>query len=119
MPWKRSALIVEDQPFLGMVASDVLRESGFETYHAYDAAEAMAMLRAGPQIDVLVTDADLPGPVNGVQLTQMVSRECPRVRAVIMTSDRVERAGLPEGTSVLRKPYSSAEMSDLVLDSVC
>jgi CheY-like chemotaxis protein len=36
-PSRPAALIVEDQPFVGMVASDILRESGFDTFHAFDA----------------------------------------------------------------------------------
>ena len=71
--WNRTALIVEDQPFAGMVASDILRENGFETFHANDASGALAMLQSHPEIEVLVTEADLAGPVDGLEL----SRRCP------------------------------------------
>lgn len=52
-----AALIVEDQPFIGMVASDILRETGFQTFHAYDANDAAAVLQEHPEIEVVVTDA--------------------------------------------------------------
>jgi len=55
-PSRPAALIVEDQPFVGMVASDILRESGFDTFHAYDASDATAVLEAHPEIEVVVTD---------------------------------------------------------------
>jgi len=74
-----AALIVEDQPFIGMVASDILRETGFETFHAYDANDAAAVLKDHPEIEVVVTDAELQGEVTGVELCRRLSRE--RARA--------------------------------------
>jgi CheY-like chemotaxis protein len=113
MPWKRSALIVEDQPFLGMVASDILRESGFETFHAFGAADAVAVLRAHPEIELVLAEANLAGGVNGVELARMVMREGRGIRTFLTTSEQIGSA-LPEGTQVLRKPYSSAELRALV-----
>ena len=43
-----------------MVASDILRESGFDTFHAYDANDATAVLEEHPEIEVVVTEAELP-----------------------------------------------------------
>ena len=56
-----AALIVEDQPFIGMVASDILRETGFETFHAYDANDAAAVLQDHPEIEVVVIEVDPSG----------------------------------------------------------
>ena len=47
-----AALIVEDQPFVGMVASDILQESGFETFHAYDAEAAAELLEEKSEVRV-------------------------------------------------------------------
>ena len=63
-----AALIVEDQPFVGLVASDILKESGFETFHAYDASGAVELLAQHPEIEVVLTEAELPGPVDGLEL---------------------------------------------------
>ena len=60
-PSRPAALIVEDQPFVGLVASDIVRKSGFETFHAFDAAAADKVLGDHPEIAVMVADADLPG----------------------------------------------------------
>ena len=57
-----AALIVEDQPFAGMVASDILAEAGLATFHANDAPSALALLRSHPEIELVVTAADLAGP---------------------------------------------------------
>jgi CheY-like chemotaxis protein len=105
-------LIVEDQPFIGLVASDILRESGFETFHAYDANDATAMLDQHPEIEVVVTDAHLLGEVTGLELCERVSRERPNVQLVVTSTDQVTE--VPTGARVLRKPYASGELKTLV-----
>lgn len=110
-----AALIVEGQPFVGMVASDILRETGFETFHASDASGAMALLRSHPEIGVLVTEADLAGPADGLELTRRVSAERPDVQLVVTSGGReVAAADVPVGARLLRKPYASAELRILV-----
>ena len=110
-----AALIVDDQPFVGMVASDILRETGFETFHANDASGAMAMLRSHPEIEVLVTEADLSGPGDGLELTRRVSAERPDIQLVVTSGERdVAAADVPAGARVLKKPYASAELRTMV-----
>ena len=110
-----AALIVDNQPFVGMVASDILQESGFQTFHAYDAADATAVLAEHPEIEVVVADAELSGEVNGLELCRRVSREWPDVQLVVTASgEDVERTDIPRGARVLRKPYASGELRTLV-----
>ena len=115
--WNRTALIVEDQPFAGMVASDILRETGFETFHANDASGAMAMLRSHPEIEVLVTEADLSGSGDGLALSRQVSAERPDIQLVVTSGGRdVLASDVPVGAKLLRKPYASAELRTVVGD---
>lgn len=110
-----AALIVADQPFVGMVASDILQETGFATFHANDALGAMAVLRSHPEIEVLVTDADLAESGDGLELTRRVSAERPDVQLVITSGERELLASdMPRGARLLRKPYASAELRTLV-----
>jgi len=110
-PSRPAALIVEDQPFVGMVASDILRESGFDTFHAYDASDATAVLEAHPEIEVVVTDAQLPGDVTGIELCRRLSHQRPNLRLVVTaTSPEQHRSAVPSGARMLRKPYASGEL---------
>ena len=98
-----------------MVASDILQETGFETFHASDATDGMALLRAHPEIELLVTAADLSGPVNGLELTHRVSAERPDIRMVVTAgATAVRNTDVPEGTRLLEKPYASADLRALV-----
>lgn len=110
-----AALIVEDQPFIGLVASDILRESGFDTFHAYDANDAAAVLNEHPEIEVVVTEAQLPGEITGLELCRRVSRERPHVQLVVTAAiPELHQTEVPSGARVLRKPYTSGELRTLV-----
>ena len=114
-PSRPAALIVEDQPFVGLVASDILRESGFETFHAFDAAAADKVLGDHPEIAVVVADADLPGSLSGLDLVRRVARERPDLQLVVTSAGTtIPPADLPVGARMLRKPYASAELRTLV-----
>jgi CheY-like chemotaxis protein len=110
-----AALIVEDQPFVGLVASDILRESGYATFHAFDAADAAQMLDDHPEIEVMITEAQLPGEVTGLELCRRVSRERPDVQLVVTSAGEPLRADdVPLGARLLRKPYASGELRTLI-----
>lgn len=114
-PSRPAALIVEDQPFIGLVASDILSESGFDTFHAYNADDAVSMLGEHPEIEVMVTEALLPGSVDGLELARRVAKDRPDVRLVVTAAGTdVAQSQLPAGARMLRKPYASGELKVLV-----
>lgn len=109
-----AALIVDDQPFLGLVASDILRESGFDTLHAYDADGAAAMLEQHPEIELVVTEARLPGEVDGLALCRKLAQERPNLQLVVTTAENDVSREIPDNARVLRKPYASRDLRLLV-----
>lgn len=113
-PSRPAVLIVEDQPFVGMVASDILKESGYDTFHAFDANEATAVLREHPEIEVVVTEAKLPGEVTGLELCWRLSAQRPDVQLVVAAENDLPSGGIPDGARVLRKPYASGELRTLI-----
>ena len=113
-PSRRAALIVDDQPFVGMVASDILKESGYETFHAFDANDATAVLREHPEIEIVVTEAKLPGEVNGLELCRQVAAQRPDVQLVVTAENELPAGDIPNGARVLHKPYASGELKTLI-----
>jgi CheY-like chemotaxis protein len=112
-PSRPAALIVEDQPFVGMVASDILRESGFDTFHAFDAEGAAQLLDEHPEIEVMLAEANLSGEVNGLELCRRVAVQRPDVQLVV-TAAGAEPTDVPAGARVLHKPYASGELRTVV-----
>lgn len=110
-----AALIVDDQPFPGLVASDILRETGFKTFHASEASDALDLLRSHPEIELMVTEADLAGPVDGIELTRRAAEQRPGLRVVVTSRSAEARPfEVPAGARLLHKPYSSAELRTMV-----
>ena len=98
-----------------MVASDILRESGFETFHAYDPEDAAEVLDKHPEIELVVTDAELQGAKGGLELAHRVARERPGVQLVVTAAGReLPASDIPQGARALRKPYASGELRKLV-----
>jgi CheY-like chemotaxis protein len=112
-PSRPAALIVEDQPFVGMVASDILRESGFDTFHAFDAEGAAQLLDEHPEIEVMLAEANLSGEVNGLELCRRVAVQRPDVQLVV-TAAGAEPTDVPTGARVLHNPYASGELRTVV-----
>ena len=60
-------LVVEDEPLIRMLASDIMEDGGFEVIEAATARAALAILekRKG-DVAALFTDVDMPGDMNGL-----------------------------------------------------
>jgi DNA-binding response OmpR family regulator len=113
-----AALIVEDQPFIGLVASEILQESGFNTFHAFDASEAAEQLVAHPEIRLMIVEASLASGADGRDFAAEVSRANPGVQVLIAVERGKEPVGaLPSGTRLLRKPFASGELRVLAAAS--
>ncbi|MBL6082849.1 response regulator, partial [Belnapia sp. T18] len=78
-------LVVEDEPAVLDMAVESLRELGYGTLAARDAAEALEHLQSGERIDVLFSDVVMPGGVDGIQLAERARRLRPDLR-ILLTS---------------------------------
>jgi CheY-like chemotaxis protein len=111
-----AVLIVEDEPFVRMVAADSLGDCGLKTVEAADAGEALDLLEAHPEIELLFTDINMPGKVDGMGLARRAREVRPDVE-IIVTSGREQLcdADIPDAGSFLAKPYNPRDLVALVL----
>ncbi|WP_262272650.1 MULTISPECIES: response regulator [Microvirga] len=100
-------LVVEDETLVRMFMTDFLDEAGFKVFEAVNADEALTVLKARPDVQVVVTDIEMPaGSMNGLNLARAIQKRWPGV-GVVVTSGR-ERPGpddLSEKVAFLAKPY--------------
>jgi DNA-binding NtrC family response regulator len=103
-----TVLIVEDEALIRFCMIDMLSDAGFRVFEATNAEEVIDILRAeASRIDVLFTDVNMPGPINGMELAHFVRRHWPRI-ALLVTSGKVPAAAeRPLGSRFLQKPYDS------------
>jgi CheY-like chemotaxis protein len=67
-------LIVEDEFLLRLDSAETIESAGFEVIQAANADEAIAILKARPDIHVVFTDIQMPGSMDGLNLARFRSR---------------------------------------------
>ncbi|MCA6111896.1 PAS domain S-box protein [Bradyrhizobium cenepequi] len=110
-------LVVEDDKLVRDYVLTQLHSLGYATLDAANAAEALAITRAGRPFDLLFTDVIMPG-MNGRQLADEVHKLKPDVK-VLFTSGYTENAiihqgRLDEGVLLLAKPYRKSDMATMI-----
>ncbi|KAA3509942.1 response regulator [Agrobacterium rosae] len=110
---KQVVLVVEDDPLLRMMAVDLVEDAGFDAVEACGADEAMEILDSRPDIDVLFTDIDMPGSMNGVGLANWAYRAHTPL-GIVLTSGHQNPSEdvLPERSVFFRKPYDFTKVVD-------
>ncbi len=115
-PMRQLVLIVEDEPLLRMLAVDLVEEAGLEALEATNAEEAITLLERTPDTRILLTDIDMPGSMNGLELAWTVSRRWPSISTVLVSGKQPLAAReMPEGSVFFAKPYEPRKMVDLLL----
>ena len=75
-----SILIVEDEVLTSEYLEFVLQKAGYEVVPASSAEEAITILEHRDDVDLVVTDINLPGGLNGLQLAAVVRDRWPSVK---------------------------------------
>jgi PAS domain S-box-containing protein len=105
-----TVLIVDDEPSVRMLVTEVLAELGYTAIEAADGASALQVLRSDARIDLLVTDVGLPGGMNGRQLADFGRTARPALKILFITGYAEKAAmgvdGLDEGMAILTKPFA-------------
>jgi PAS domain S-box-containing protein len=112
----RIALLVDDEDMIRLATADMLNELGFKVIEASSAKEALAVLRRGDPIDILITDHLMPG-MTGVDLAHTVIAERPEV-PVLIVSGFAEVEGLPSHLPRLSKPFRQADLATVLQNLV-
>jgi DNA-binding NtrC family response regulator len=99
-------LIVEDEILIRMSSVATLEDAGFRILEAGSAAEAMEVLSANSDVDVLMTDVRMPGGMDGLKLVALVHRRHPDIRAIVVSGNTsAEDARNAGAIGFLQKPY--------------
>jgi PAS domain S-box-containing protein len=104
-----TVLVVDDEPSVRMLVTEVLEELGYAAIEAADGVSGLKVLESDVRIDLLITDVGLPGGVNGRQMADAARRFRPKLRVLFITG-YAENAGignghLGPGMHVMIKPF--------------
>jgi len=106
-------LIVEDEPDLMHLASELFRSMGYDVYSAANGEDALQVLERTPGIDVLFSDVVMPG-MSGVELARLARQRYPATRVVLASGYpipalRAQQSDIDEFPYV-SKPYRLSEI---------
>ena len=114
-------LIVEDDPAVRALVSQVLGELGYAWLEAADAVGAVPILESGQRIDLMISDVGLPG-MNGRQLADIGRQMRPDLKVLFITG-YAENAGvragfLDTGMQMITKPFAFDQLTAKVREMI-
>ena len=111
----RTVLLVEDEPLIRLATADVLSESGYIVLEAESSGAALACMDAHREIDVIVVDVNLPGGLNGVEVSEIARRTRPELRVIVTSGSGLpDSARMPANGLFLAKPFRAHQLCTAV-----
>ena len=109
-PFRATALIVEDDPMQREMICLLLEESDMDVIECESAEAAELVLEeAGASLVLMMTDVQLAGNMNGVELAHIARKHNPAI-GVIVTSGRPLPQQLPDGAQFWAKPWAPLDV---------
>jgi CheY-like chemotaxis protein len=112
----RKILIVDDNPNMSTLLSDILEIFDFEGCHAEDGQEALDRLKEG-SYDMVFTDLRMP-VMDGYDLLDKIKTEHPTMPVVVVTGYAVgkgqDKALSEKADGFLYKPFKVNEIESLL-----
>jgi PAS domain S-box-containing protein len=105
-----TVLIVEDEGDVRSIAVATLREFGLTVLEAADAATALDLLGARPEVRLLFTDVMMPG-MSGTTLAAEALKQRPDIKVLYATGCDGYVSNELAATELLRKPYRAHELA--------
>ncbi len=109
-------LVVEDEILIAEMVRETLTEYGFAVHAVSNAADALLYLSGDQPVDVMFTDINLPGDMDGAVLARKARIVRPDL-PVVFASGRwalLERLRTFPNSAILQKPYSLTKACEAV-----
>jgi len=101
-----SILVVDDEPLIRLDLSEFFHHRGFVVFEAANADEAIAVLNHNPAIQVVLTDVQMPGSMDGIRLAHFIRERWPPTLLVVASGGRsVDQGALPSRSVFVAKPF--------------
>jgi two-component system, response regulator PdtaR len=99
-------LIVENEALVRLSGVGTFADAGFRVIEANNGDDALGLLEADSDVQLLFTDVRIPGNINGLALAQEVHDRWPHIGIMVVSGQSIPETVLPPGCRFLRKPYS-------------
>src|ERR1700710_2411659 len=114
-----TVLDVEDEMVLRMRAVDIVEDAGFNPVEAVNADDALAILESRSDIELLFTDIQMPGSMDGLKLAYAVHERWPKIKIILVSGQlTLTDADKPADSRFYGKPldvkHMIAELQDMM-----
>lgn len=109
-------LLVEDEGIIRMLTATFLRDEGFDVTEAWNGAEAAKLLDGAEAFDVLFTDVQMPGTLDGIDVAVRARLRNSTLPVLVVSgyaAQLVSRLGTLAPPAVfIGKPYDLDEIAN-------
>ena len=116
----KTVLVVDDEPSVRMLVTEVLEEHGYSGIEASDGPSGLRILESDATIDLLITDVGLPGGLNGRQLADAARVTRPDLKVLFITGYAenaiIGNGQLAPGMRVLTKPFVMTTLAERIAE---
>ncbi len=113
-----TVLVVDDEPTVRMLVTEVLGDLGYTAIEAADGPAGLRVLQSNARIDLLVTDVGLPGGMNGRQMADAARERRPGLRVLFITGYAenavLNHGHLDPGMHVMTKPFAMEALASCI-----
>jgi len=117
-----TVLVVDDEPTVRMLVTEVLEDLGYTAIEAADGAAGLKVLQSDVRLDLLVTDVGLPGGMNGRQVADAARVVRPGLKVLFITGYAenavLSHGHLDPGMHVLTKPFAMEALASRIKDLI-
>ncbi len=113
-----TVLVVEDEVLLRLALAETLRASGMRVIEAASGEEARDLLLAGVDVNIVFSDINMPGGMDGAALASWVMAAGAPAHVVLTSGERhmleAARDACPEVKAFIDKPYDHQAIAALL-----
>jgi len=112
VPARRAArvLLVDDEDIVRFATADMLRDVGYTVVEAASGSQALAAIRGGAEVDLIVTDYLMPG-MTGAALIAELRGSGHMLPALLITGYAATGADVPADVPRLSKPFRQVDLA--------
>jgi signal transduction histidine kinase len=105
-------LVLEDEHDVRQTLCEQLHQLGYLTLETSDSQQAVQLLKDVSDIQVLISDLMLPGPMSGADVILHAQEHYPHLTCLLISGQDLRRSGqqLPQ-VELLRKPFNQQKLA--------
>ncbi|MDG4650645.1 response regulator [Roseibacterium sp. SDUM158017] len=109
-----TVLVVEDEVLIRLDVAEEIRLAGLDVLEASSAEEALDLLAAGSRVDVVFSDYQLSGTLDGWKLRSILKERHPHLHFILTSAQRPPGDVKDAQVRFFPKPYHAPSVVDAI-----